>query len=49
MIDPVSVPQQRTQAGATHFRHETSRNGEFRTHTRHHHGVLAQSTVSSDS
>ena len=49
MIDPVSVPQHGARAGVTHFRHETSRNGEFRTRTRHHHGVLAQSAVSSDS
>ena len=45
----LSVPQYRFREGATHFHRETSRNGESRTHTRHHHGVLGRSTVSNDS
>ena len=48
MIGPISVPQYRFQEGATHFHHETSRNGGSRIHTRHHHGVLAQSIVSKE-
>ena len=45
----LSVPQHGLKEGATHFHHETSQNDESRTHTRHHHGVLGQSTVRSDS
>ena len=41
----LSVLQRRVQEGATHFHHEISQNGEFRTHTRRRHGVLGQSTV----
>lgn len=41
----LSVPQRRFQEGATHFHHETSQNGESRTHTRRRHGVQGQSTV----
>ena len=45
----LSVPQHRFQEGATHFHHETFQNGESRTHTRHHHGVLGQSIILRDS
>ena len=41
----LSVPQYGFQERGTHFRRETSRNGVSRTHTRHRHDVLVQSTV----